>query len=69
MAVTPGELLWTPPADARETSQLGRFLDRVERERGVALRDFDEAFRWSVDDLEGFWAAIWDFFGVRAHTP
>jgi len=68
MAVTVGDVLWTPPADVRTTTQLGRFMDFVAA-RGVALDDYDAALRWSVDDLEGFWAAIWDFFGVRAHTP
>ncbi len=69
MAVSTGDLMWRPPADARATSQLGRFLRWLERERGVVLRDYDALFSWSVDDLEGFWAAIWDFFEVRAHTP
>jgi len=68
MAVTVGDVLWTPPADVRTTTQVGRFMDFVGA-RGVALDDYDAALRWSVDDLEGFWAAIWDFFGVRAHTP
>ena len=68
MAVTVGDVLWTPPADVRTTTQVGRFMDFVAA-RGVALDDYDAALRWSVDDLEGFWAAIWDFFGVRAHTP
>ncbi|MEA2320773.1 MAG: acetoacetyl-CoA synthetase, partial [Solirubrobacteraceae bacterium] len=68
MAVT-GELLWTPGEEVRRTSQIGRYLDWLARERGVALGGYDELFRWSVDDLEGFWASIWDFFGVRAHTP
>jgi acetoacetyl-CoA synthetase len=67
--VSTGDLMWRPPADARATSQLGRFLRWLERERGVVLRDYDALFSWSVDDLEGFWAAIWDFFEVRAHTP
>jgi acetoacetyl-CoA synthetase len=35
----------------------------------VGRPDYDELFRWSVDDLEGFWQAIWDFFGLQAHTP
>ena len=68
MAVTLGDVLWTPPADVRTTTQVGRFMDFVAA-RGVALDDYDAALRWSVEDLEGFWAAIWDFFGVRAHTP
>jgi len=68
MAVTLGDVLWTPPADVRTSTQVGRFMDFVAA-RGVVLDDYDAALRWSVADLEGFWAAIWDFFGVRAHTP
>ena len=26
--------------------------------------DYDALWRWSVDDLEAFWAAIWEFFEV-----
>jgi acetoacetyl-CoA synthetase len=69
VAVSTGELMWAPPADARETAQMGRFMAWLERERGLPLRDYDDLFRYSVDDLEGFWSAIWEFFGVRAHTP
>jgi len=68
MAVTLGDVLWTPPADVRTTTQVGRFMDFVAGRR-VDLPDYDAALRWSVEDLEGFWGAIWDFFGVRAHTP
>ena len=59
----PGDILWTPPATLRRESLLGRFLDRV------GLDDYDALWRWSVDDLEGFWAAVWDFFEIRAHVP
>jgi acetoacetyl-CoA synthetase len=69
MAVTQGDVLWTPPADVRETTVVGRYLDWLARERGVRLDDYDALFRWSVDELEAFWASVWDFFGVRAHTP
>jgi acetoacetyl-CoA synthetase len=64
-----GTVLWMPPADVREKAQLGRFLDFLRDERGVDHSGYDELFRWSVDDLEGFWGAIWDFFGVKAHKP
>src|SRR6516164_4600039 len=37
--------------------------------RGVELADYDELWRWSVSDLEGFWGALWDFFDIRAQTP
>jgi acetoacetyl-CoA synthetase len=51
-------LLWEPPPDMVERALMTRYL----RERGT--RDYDELWRWSVDDLEGFWASLWDFFGV-----
>jgi acetoacetyl-CoA synthetase len=63
------EILWTPPPDVRETTQIGRFLDFLRDRRGHEFPGYDELFHWSVTDLEGFWSALWDFFGVRAHTP
>jgi acetoacetyl-CoA synthetase len=64
-----GDVLWTPPADVRETTEIGRFLTWLRDERGRDLNNYDELWRWSVTDLEGFWGAIWDFFGLRTHAP
>jgi acetoacetyl-CoA synthetase len=38
-------------------------MTRFMRERGHG--SYDELWRWSVEDLEGFWASIWEFFGVE----
>jgi acetoacetyl-CoA synthetase len=64
-----GTLLWEPPDDARASSRMGRFLDRVEATRGLALPDHDAAWRWSVEDLPGFWAAVVDEFAIGFHDP
>ena len=64
-----GALLWTPPQSFREGSTVARFMRRVERERGLEFEDYAALWRWSVDDLEAFWAAVWDFFEVRSSTP
>jgi acetoacetyl-CoA synthetase len=64
-----GEVMWSPPPDVRETTQLGHFLDFIRDTRGRDMDGYDELFAWSISDLEGFWGALWDFFGVRAHTP
>jgi acetoacetyl-CoA synthetase len=63
-----GEILWSPPADAGEQFELGRYLEWL-RGRGLDFAGYEELWHWSVTDLEGFWASIWDYFGVRAHTP
>jgi acetoacetyl-CoA synthetase len=64
-----GEVLWTPPPDVRERSVLGRYLAWLERERGLEFPGYDELWRWSVSDLDGFWSSIWEYFQVRAQTP
>jgi acetoacetyl-CoA synthetase len=51
-------LLWEPPPELAERAVMTRYM----RERGFA--DYHDLWRWSVDDLEGFWGSIWDFFAV-----
>jgi acetoacetyl-CoA synthetase len=64
-----GDVLWTPPPDARTTTELGRYMDFLRDERGHDFTDYKELWRWSVEDLDGFWGSIWDFFDIRAHMP
>ena len=62
-------VLWRPPADVGETTEIGRYVAWLARERGLSFATYEELQRWSVDDLAGFWASIWDFFEVKAHAP
>ena len=65
-----GELLWTPSADAVERSNMTGYMRWLKAERGLDFRgDYHALWRWSVDELEDFWASIWDYFEVRASTP
>jgi len=61
-----GELLWEPSAELIERSRLVEFMQWLQRDRGLAFDGYAELWQWSVDDLEAFWDAIWDFFGVQA---
>jgi acetoacetyl-CoA synthetase len=58
--------LWTPPAELVERSRLREYMRWLEAERGLAFAGYEQLWRWSVDDLEGFWSSIWEFFEVRA---
>jgi acetoacetyl-CoA synthetase len=69
MAAPLRDVLWTPPPDVRETTEIGRYLTWLEHERGLVFESYEELQRWSVDDLEAFWSSIWDFFEVKAHAP
>jgi acetoacetyl-CoA synthetase len=58
-----GKLLWEPdPAFARRTN-ITAFMKWLER-KGLPFGGYDELWRWSVDDLEGFWGSVWKYFDV-----
>jgi acetoacetyl-CoA synthetase len=56
MSAQGNELLWTPPFDG--TTAIEQF--------GAAYghTDYESLWKWSVTDLEAFWAAIWNWCGV-----
>ena len=62
------EVLWRPPPDVREKSVIGRYLAWLEHHRNLKFSSYEELWKWSVTDLEGFWSSIWDFFTVEG-TP
>ena len=66
MSPTP---LWAPTPESIARSNIGRFIAWL-AERGIGPFDsYDDLWRWSVDDLAGFWEAVWLFFDVQASRP
>ena len=58
-----GEVLWTPSESAWTATQAGRFA------RHHGFDRYEDLHRWSVTDLEGFWAAIATWFEVVWRSP
>jgi acetoacetyl-CoA synthetase len=61
--------LWEPSREVCESATLTRYLRWLEVERGLQLAGYHEAWEWSVRDIEGFWASVWEFFEVHATLP
>jgi acetoacetyl-CoA synthetase len=53
----------------RQSTELARFMGWAGERHGRRFADYGELWRWSVDELEDFWADIWEFCGVRASKP
>ncbi|HEX3735894.1 MAG TPA: acetoacetate--CoA ligase [Solirubrobacterales bacterium] len=60
------EPLWEPSAELVERSRLSEYMRWLQAERGLAFEGYEALWGWSVDDLDAFWASIWDFFDVQA---
>jgi acetoacetyl-CoA synthetase len=67
--VNEGDLLWTPNAARVEKSHLTAFMRWLESEKNLRFGSYAALWQWSVDDLEGFWGSIWEYFKVRSSSP
>ena len=67
--VTEGQLLWTPSPEFIRDSNLTRYLGWLRENRSIDFADYEALPRWSVQDIDGFWDSIWDYFSVQSDAP
>ena len=61
--------LWEPTSQTRENAWMTHFMRWAGEREGRTFEDYEQLRQWSVQELESFWAAIWEFFGVRSSRP
>ena len=61
-----GDVLWEPTSARWADTNLRRFGDWLAAERGVEADGYAALHRWSIDEPEEFWRAIWDFDGIQS---
>ncbi len=64
-----GTVLWEPSAAFKDNSTLARYMAWLEETRSLSFVSYDSLWRWSIDDLAGFWGSLWDYFDIQATTP
>lgn len=68
-AVEEGALLWQPTPDFAANNNLADYMRWLDEEQGRRFDDYDALWEWSVSDIPGFWASIWDYFEVKSIAP
>ena len=51
---------------AHPEARITAFLHWLALERRRHFDDYDDLWQWSVDDPEGFWGALWDWFDIES---
>ena len=64
-----GKVLWAPSPERADASTMAQFERFVRVRTGKTFNDYNEMWRWSIEDLDGFWSAIWAFFDLGASAP
>jgi len=52
-------IVWQPSEDRREASAMYEFMCKCD------FANYDDLYRWSITDVEGFWQALCDYCDVR----
>ena len=60
---------WTPTPQQIESARITQFMKWLGEERGLAFDDYDALWRWSVEDVNGFWCALWDWAQIPSKAP
>jgi len=62
-------IVWTPSRERVASATITRYREWLNETRDLRLEDYADLWQWSVDELEGFWASIWEYFEVEASEP
>src|SRR5690606_31350360 len=66
MAINQGDELWRPSPEQVRATRLADYMQWLATQHGRKIDDYQSLWQWSVDDLDGFWSSIWQFFDIQA---
>ncbi|OVZ60747.1 acetoacetate--CoA ligase [Pigmentiphaga sp. NML080357] len=66
MQLKEGDELWRPSASQIDATRLAAFTAWLRATRGLQFADYQALWQWSVDELDAFWSAVWEFFDIQA---
>ncbi len=56
------QIIWQPPANGIEKTELAKFIDFVNKKEALKLEiNYSEIWNWSVTSSSRFWDLVWDF--------
>ena len=64
-----GTLLWEPTKGLKENARISDYMNWLRDKKALSFEDYKSLWEWSVGDVEGFWASVWEYCGVEASKP
>jgi acetoacetyl-CoA synthetase len=58
--------LWEPSAERKKQANITRFIELVNKKHGLKIKNYPELHKWSVESIQDFWAAVWEFVDIKA---
>ncbi|KKB35394.1 acetoacetate--CoA ligase [Bacillus thermotolerans] len=67
--VTSGLKLWEPTPEQIEKASVSDYMNWLKEEKGKSFFSLQSLWEWSVTDIEGFWASVWEYCKVQSSQP
>ena len=61
-----GKLIWQPSDERISQANMTKFISFINKKYGTNFESYWQLYDWSIQDIPDFWAAMWDFVGVKA---
>ncbi|MBD3196678.1 MAG: acetoacetate--CoA ligase [Candidatus Lokiarchaeota archaeon] len=58
--------LWEPSDEWIDNANVTKFIKYVNDKFNANIEGAHDLYKWSVDEIEDFWAAFWDFSDIKA---
>lgn len=61
-----GPILWEPTKERQEKSMINLYMKWLNENQDQKFSSYNDLWKWSTRDIEGFWQSIWNYFDVIA---
>lgn len=61
-----GKLLWKPKDELIKKANMTKFIDFINKRHNQNFSSYWELYDWSVENIQDFWAAVWDFVEIKS---
>jgi len=62
----PSSIIWQPTDDMIAQANITVFINTLNKDRGLSLKNSQDLYDFSITEPEKFWSSMWDFGGVIA---
>ena len=67
--IAEGALLWQPSPERIKNARLTAYMAWLEKNHGLKFDGYNALWQWSIDEVEAFWASLWDFYAIAHSAP
>ncbi len=63
------KLLWEPTQERIKNTNMYRFMNFINEKNSQNITEYPSLYQWSIENIPDFWAAMWEFAGIKASKP